>query len=506
MTTCANCYGEYPTCCSNPAKMAPRRPAGRPGRGGSQEADDGDYDVADLDREPVKVVSSTDIDEDEVERLDIGINELDRILGGGVALGSVNLLTGEPGSGKSTLLAQALGAIAKAGSPVLYASGEESAGQVTSRFRRLGCAHDNLKVVANAGGLSLDDVEAAMEEVEPVAVVIDSIQTIFDPSVESRPGTPSQLTAVGQAIVGVCKENSVALFLVGHITKDGNVAGPKTVEHLVDAVFQFEGERGHSLRILRALKNRFGSTNETAIFEMKEDGMNEVGNVSEVLLAERSTAPGASVVCLCEGQTPLLAEVQALVTEVAGERAGKRVLTGVDPGRVQMILAVLKDRLPVGSLDIFVSLAGGLRTEDTALDLGIAVSILSAALQVPVGKDVALFGEISLAGGVRSVGKMDIRTAEALKMGFKKVVCAGRGRAGARGVVFVSTLDEALATVFGAGWGAKVAEAKGSAKPTGKNRAEDTVQEKRPAPRVANRKANDPPRRGKPRREGRTHR
>ena len=392
---------------------------------------------------------------DSAARILTGIAELDRVLGGGVVLGGVTLVGGDPGVGKSTLLMQALAGLARQGHRVLYVSGEESAGQTAARARRLGAVADDLLVLAEN---DLDTIEQAIDELKPAAVVVDSVQTMRAASLESAAGTVSQLREVTARLVERSKKNHFTTFLVGHVTKDGALAGPKVLEHLVDTVLAFEGERGHSFRSLRTQKNRFGSATEVGVFEMTSDGMRELPNPSALFLAERPVgASGSAIAATNEGTRSMLVEVQALVGSMAVGSA-RRTANGVDSGRLAMILAVLERKAGLGlaGLDVFLNVAGGLRVEEPAIDLPIALAIASSLRNKAVPFDTIAFGEVGLAGEVRGVGRPEARLAEAAAMGFKKAVVpisalerAGAARDSRLELVGVRTLEEALAITLG---------------------------------------------------------
>jgi len=403
----------------------------------------------------VQAVSS--IDADHAARIPTGIAELDRVLGGGVVLGGVTLVGGDPGVGKSTLLMQALAGLARQGHRSLYISGEESAGQTAARARRLGAVADELLVLAEN---DLEVIEQVLDEIKPVAVVVDSVQTMRAGSLESSAGTVSQLREVTSRMVERSKKNRFATFLVGHVTKDGVLAGPKVLEHLVDTVLAFEGERGHAFRSLRTQKNRFGSATEVGVFEMTEGGMLEVPNPSALFLAERPRgASGSAIAATNEGTRAMLVEVQALVGSLAVGSA-RRTANGVDSGRLAMILAVLERKagLMLAGLDVFLNVAGGLRVEEPAIDLPIALAIASSLRNQVVPFDTVTFGEVGLAGEVRGVGRADARLAEALAMGFRRAIVpvSALDRASrpprhgqqALEIVGVRTLEEALAATF----------------------------------------------------------
>ena len=382
-----------------------------------------------------------------VGRLRTGIGELDRVLGGGVVPGSLVLIGGEPGIGKSTLLLQAARALAEAAPPVLYVSAEESAAQVRLRAERLGSDAAGLLVDAEN---DLGAVEAQLDEVKPRALVVDSIQTVFLPGLESAPGSVAQVRECGARLMTLAKGRSLATFLVGHVTKDGAIAGPRTLEHLVDTVLYFEGEQHHAYRVLRAVKNRFGSTNELGVFQMGERGLEEVANPSGFFLAERPKgAPGSVVVASLDGTRPLLLELQALVAP-ASFGTPRRTVLGADYNRVCLLLAVLEKRagVPVASQDVFVNVAGGGRIVEPAADLGIVIAAASSYMDRPVRGEVLVLGEVGLTGEVRAVNGLEARLREAAQLGFREAVVPASNLGD--GVKFplevhgVATVDEAL--------------------------------------------------------------
>ena len=362
-----------------------------------------------------------DVELEQVGRLRTRIGELDRVLGGGVVPGSLVLIGGEPGIGKSTLLAQAAGRLADVAPPVLYVSAEESAAQVRMRAERLGLTGDGLLLWAEN---DLAAVEAQLDEVKPRALVIDSIQTVFLPGLDSAPGSVAQVRECGARLMTLAKGRGLATFLVGHVTKDGAIAGPRTLEHLVDTVLYFEGEQHHAYRVLRAVKNRFGSTNELGVFQMGERGLEEVLNPSGFFLAERpKDAPGSVVVASLDGTRPLLLELQALVSPTPIPTP-RRTVIGADYNRVCLLLAVLEKRasVPVASQDVFVNVAGGGRIVEPAADLGIVIAAASSFLGRPVGRDVVILGEVGLTGEVRAVNGLEARLKEAAQLGFRDAV------------------------------------------------------------------------------------
>jgi DNA repair protein RadA/Sms len=349
------------------------------------------------------------------------MRELDRVLGGGLVPGSLLLVGGDPGIGKSTLLLQAARALAEAAPPVLYVSAEESAPQVKLRADRLGAAADGLLLWSES---DLGAVQAAVDDLKPQALIIDSIQTVFLPELESAPGSVAQVRECGARLMTLAKGTGVATFLVGHVTKEGAIAGPRVLEHLVDTVLYFEGERHHAYRILRAVKNRFGSTNEIGVFQMADRGLVEVSNPSGLFLAERPRdVPGSVIVSSLEGTRPLLLELQALVSP-ASFGTPRRTVLGVDYNRACLLLAVLEKRagMPLGSQDVFVNVAGGGRVTEPAADLGIAIAAASSYLDRPVRGDVVVMGEVGLTGEVRAVTGMEARVKEAALLGFREAV------------------------------------------------------------------------------------
>jgi DNA repair protein RadA/Sms len=381
------------------------------------------------------------------DRLATGIGELDRVLGGGVVRGSLVLIGGDPGIGKSTLLLQAARALARARPPVLYVSAEESTAQVKMRADRLGIKADGLLLWAET---DLGAVQAQIDDVKPQALIIDSIQTVFLPDLESAPGSVAQVRECGARLMTLAKGRGLATFLVGHVTKEGALAGPRVLEHLVDTVLYFEGERHHAYRVLRAVKNRFGSTNEIGVFEMAERGLVEVSNASGFFLAERPVdAPGSVVVAGLEGTRPMLLELQALVSR-AGLGTPRRTVIGADYNRVCLLLAVLEKRagLPIGNQDVFVNVAGGGRVLEPAADLAIVIAAASSYLERSIAGDVVVVGEVGLTGEVRGVTGLEPRLRAAAQLGFRTAVVPKGSVADVKGVPLtvkgVATVGEAL--------------------------------------------------------------
>jgi DNA repair protein RadA/Sms len=367
-------------------------------------------------------VALVQVEAPKVERLCTGIGEFDRVLGGGVVPGSLVLIGGAPGIGKSTLTTAALANLAAAGRRVLYISGEESAAQVKLRAERLGPHALEVPIVADT---DLEAVLATLEAERPEVCVVDSVQVLYDPALTGASGSVSQVREVAGRLMRLAKERGIATLLVGHVTKEGSLAGPRVLEHLVDCVLSFEGERERTYRTLRALKNRFGSTNEVGVFEMHEEGLVEVEDASARFVNEATRAPGSVVLCAMEGSRPLLVEVQALVapSELVPPR---RVANGVDRNRLALVLAVLARHTGVslGSADVFVSVAGGVRVDEPGADLAIALALASAAKGIAPAADrpLAAFGELGLTGELRHVGHADRRTAEARKFGLESVI------------------------------------------------------------------------------------
>lgn len=354
----------------------------------------------------------------EEDRIRCGIAELDRVLGGGVVPGSFSLIGGDPGIGKSTLLLQSVARLAEA-APALYVTAEESTRQVKMRAERLGVAAKDLFLLAET---SLEAILERASELSPGFLVVDSIQTIFTSSLESAPGSVSQVRECAGRLMQVAKGDGIPTFIVGHVTKDGAIAGPRMLEHMVDTVLYFEGDAGHPYRILRAVKNRFGSTNEIGVFEMKESGLAEVPNPSELFLAERPEgAAGSAVVSSLEGSRPILVELQALVS---GSSFGtpRRTTIGIDHNRVSLLVAVLEKKVGLSLLsqDVFLNVAGGVRLDEPAVDLGVIAALASSHLNRALPPRTILFGEVGLAGEVRAVSRPELRVKEAARLGFDR--------------------------------------------------------------------------------------
>lgn len=364
-----------------------------------------------------------EVQQEQTPRLLCGIDELDRVLGGGLVRGALILVGGDPGIGKSTLLLQVLGALAAAGEPALYVTGEESVRQVALRAERLGITSDALYLLAET---RLEAVEQAYRDLKPKILLIDSIQTIGATALESAVGSVGQIRHVTSELMRWAKSDDVITFVVGHVTKEGTLAGPRVMEHMVDTVLYFEGERTGPYRLLRAHKNRFGSAQEIGVFEMDERGLMPVANPSEVFLSQRAQGPGAVVVTSVEGSRPLLLEVQALVTPAFAGGTPRRTTTGYDPGRVAMICAVLAARagIDLSGFDVFVNVAGGVRISEPAVDLGVALALASAARNRAVDPGWVAIGEIGLSGEIRSAPNIKARLVEAATLGFGRALCA----------------------------------------------------------------------------------
>jgi len=364
---------------------------------------------------------------DKIERMPTGLAELDRVTGGGIVPGSALLIGGEPGIGKSTLLLQVAAAFAAAGRRAVYFTGEEATAQVRLRAERLGLAHAPLELASET---SLSNVLATLAEGKPAdLVVIDSIQTLWADGLEAAPGTVSQVRAAAQALIRFAKAEGSALLVVGHVTKDGQIAGPKVIEHMVDTVLYFEGDRGHPFRILRATKNRFGATDEIGVFEMAAEGLREVANPSELFLGDRlASSPGSAVFAGVEGTRPILVEIQALVVP-SGLGTSRRAVVGWDSNRLSMLLAVIDARCGISFTqhDVYLNVAGGLKITEPAADLAAAAALLSSISNVALGPDDVYFGEISLSGAVRPAGHMSARLREIQKLGFKRAVLPAAG-------------------------------------------------------------------------------
>jgi DNA repair protein RadA/Sms len=356
---------------------------------------------------------------DPAMRLKTGIQEFDRTLGGGIVPGSMVLIGGDPGIGKSTLILQVVARLSRDGLRALYLSGEESPQQIKIRADRLSIHAENLFLLT---GTCIEHLFERIDELQPNLLVVDSIQTVYTEALPSAPGSVGQVREVSTRLLNWAKKTGIPTFLIGHVTKDGAIAGPKVLEHLVDTVLYFEGDNSHAFRILRAVKNRYGSTNEIGVFEMKDAGLEEVGNPSRIFLEERPEGASGSVVIPClEGTRPLLLEIQALVGP-SPLGMPRRTASGVDHNRISLLVAVLGKRMGIemGDQDIFVNVAGGLRVDEPAADLGIVSAMISSFLDRPVDKNLVIFGEVGLAGEIRGVSQPELRIKEAKKLGFTR--------------------------------------------------------------------------------------
>jgi DNA repair protein RadA/Sms len=386
-------------------------------------------------------------------RASSGIAELDRVLGGGLVPASALLVGGDPGIGKSTLLLQATASFARQGMKALYISGEEATAQVRMRAQRLGLADAPVGLAAET---NLRDILTTLDQERPGLAVIDSIQTMWLDNVESAPGSVAQVRAAAHELVSFAKRRGVAVILVGHVTKEGQIAGPRVVEHMVDTVLYFEGERGHPFRILRAVKNRFGPADEIGVFEMTGQGLAQVGNPSALFLSDRGNpVPGSAVFAGIEGTRPVLTEIQALVAPTT-LGTPRRTVVGLDSGRVSTILAVLEARcgIPFAGLDVFLNVAGGLRVSEPASDLAVAAALLSAREDVAIPPESVLFGEISLSGALRPAVQTENRLKEAAKLGFTTAIAPAGSKLGQTegiGVRAFSDLTAFVGEMFGAG-------------------------------------------------------
>ena len=401
----------------------------------------------------VKVERLIDISISDEERIKTNIEELDRVMGGGIVKGSLTLIGGDPGIGKSTLAVQIANNVSNLDHNVLYVSGEESAKQIKMRSDRLSIKSDKLYILAET---NLDVVKKIVEEISPEIIIIDSIQTMFDPNIESAPGSVSQVRTITSSIMKLSKSREMASLIVGHVTKDGSIAGPRVLEHMVDVVLYFEGERHNTYRLLRGVKNRFGSTNEIGMFEMRDVGLVEVKNPSEMLLSGRPDhTAGTVVVPSVEGTRPMMIEVQALVTNTLFGMP-RRVATGIDYNRVVLMIAVLEKKLGLHmqNSDAYINIVGGIQIREPAIDLGIVCAIASSFKDVAIDSKMVVLGEVGLTGELRTVSFIDKRIKEASKLGFTKVVIPSANLKGLEKnkdieVIGVPNIERALKIVLG---------------------------------------------------------
>ncbi len=400
--------------------------------------------------EPVPISSIQISSED---RLMSGLSEFDRVLGGGLVLGSLTLIGGDPGVGKSTLMLQVLDGIAHRGFKVLYISGEESIQQLRLRSDRLATSNSNILVGAE---IDLDAITAMVEKIKPDVLVIDSIQTVYNPEIPSVPGSVSQVRESTMRLMVLSKSTNIPVFLVGHVTKEGAIAGPRLLEHIVDTVLYFEGDRNHVFRILRGVKNRFGSTNEIGVFEMKETGLSEVTNPSAVFISERPlSAAGSIVTASMEGSRPILVELQALVSKT-NLGTPRRTILGLDQNRVALLTAVIEKKLGMHLMgfDLFMNVAGGVKISEPAIDMGIVAAIASSFLDAPIKEGSVILGEAGLTGEVRAISHVDARIAEVKKMGFKHCLLPDsnlkRITSSVKGIALegISSVSEAIEKLF----------------------------------------------------------
>lgn len=403
----------------------------------------------------VTAIAYSEIESQDETRISSGVTEFDRVLGGGLVPGTLVLIGGDPGIGKSTLMLQVADRLSSNGASnnvVLYVSGEESERQIKLRGERLRIEAKNLFLLPET---NLENIFHEVERLNPAAIVVDSIQTVFSAMIESAPGSVSQVREAAHQFLLLAKNRTIPVFLIGHITKDGSIAGPKALEHIVDTVLYFEGERHHNHRIVRAVKNRFGAANEIGVFEMTGAGLVPVANPSQMFLQERPHNVAGSVVTACmEGTRPLLVEIQALVSETK-YGTGRRMTQGVDQNRVALLMAMLEKRLGLQMLgdDVFVNIAGGLEVDEPAVDLGVVAAITSSFKNIPIDAHTTVFGEVGLTGEVRGTTQAAVRAREAQALGFKKIVMPGSNKSGLEGllgvdVVGVKSVEEALAELF----------------------------------------------------------
>ncbi len=403
----------------------------------------------------VTAIAYSEIESQDETRISSGVTEFDRVLGGGLVPGTLVLIGGDPGIGKSTLMLQVadrLSANGAGNNAVLYVSGEESERQIKLRGERLRIEAKNLFLLPET---NLENIFHEVERLNPAAIVVDSIQTVFSAMIESAPGSVSQVREAAHQFLLLAKNRTIPVFLIGHITKDGSIAGPKALEHIVDTVLYFEGERHHNHRIVRAVKNRFGAANEIGVFEMTGAGLVPVANPSQMFLQERPHNVAGSVVTACmEGTRPLLVEIQALVSETK-YGTGRRMTQGVDQNRVALLMAMLEKRLGLQMLgdDVFVNIAGGLEVDEPAVDLGVVAAITSSFKNIPIDAHTTVFGEVGLTGEVRGTTQAAVRAREAQALGFKKIVMPGSNKSGLErllgvDVVGVKSVEEALAELF----------------------------------------------------------
>lgn len=374
-----------------------------------------------IDKSSQKPININSITIKHEERFSSGINELNRVLGGGIVRGSLVLVGGDPGIGKSTLLLQVSESVAQSGKKVLYISGEESESQIKMRAERLNAKSENLYIMAEN---NLNIIEHNLEGFDPDLIILDSIQTVFTPDIASAPGTVSQIKEGTSRFMRISKKMGISTFVVGHVTKEGALAGPKIMEHMVDTVLYFEGERYNTYRLIRAVKNRFGSTNELGVFEMSEKGLQELENPSKALISEKpENASGSVIVSTVEGTRPMLLELQALVSPTSFG-IPRRTATGIDFNRVNLLLAVLEKRagMQIQNQDVYLNIVGGIKINEPSMDLGVILAVASGFRNIPISGEVAVTGEVGLTGEIRGVSYIEKRISECRKLGFKKII------------------------------------------------------------------------------------
>ncbi|MBQ8245969.1 MAG: DNA repair protein RadA [Lachnospiraceae bacterium] len=408
--------------------------------------------VAKMDRKEAVLSKMSEISTAKEERVATGMKELDRVLGGGIVPGSLTLVGGDPGIGKSTILLQTCRYLGNAGHSVLYISGEESLKQIKLRAERIGDFTDDVQLLCET---NLDIIEDVIKKVKPEIVIIDSIQTMYSEDVGSAPGSVSQVREATSVLMQIAKGLEISVFIVGHVTKEGTVAGPRVLEHMVDTVLYFEGDRHASYRILRGVKNRFGSTNEIGVFEMREQGLIEVENPSEFMLSGRPEGEnGCIVTCSVEGTRPILIEIQALVCRT-NFGIPRRQAIGTDLNRLNLLMAVLEKRLgmSMGDCDAYVNIAGGMRITEPAVDLGIVLALVSSFRNRAIGEDVMAFGEVGLSGEVRAVSQMQTRVSEAKKLGFQTCIVPASCKDSLQDIkgvklIYVSSVTDAIDSIL----------------------------------------------------------
>lgn len=398
---------------------------------------------------PTSPVRVDEVAEENEQRIETHIKEFDRLLGGGLMQGSLSLVGGEPGIGKSTLLMQVSHAIARQGLVVLYVCGEESVAQTSQRARRLGISSENLLLLSETN-FSL--IKKQVEKVSPDLVIVDSIQIIYKSELSSAPGSVSQVRETATELMHLAKRNNISILVIGHVTKSGEIAGPRVLEHLVDTVLYFEGDRQHNYRLMRVVKNRFGSTDEIAVFQMGKEGLKEIPNPSELFLEERMKGnPGSVIIPTVEGSRPILIEVQALVTDTAYSTPSRRC-AGLDSNRLALLLAVMEKRVgyQLYNRDVFVSIAGGMKIVEPAIDLGIILAVASSLTNSVVDPETIVIGEVGLGGEIRSVPRLEERLKEAVHMGFKKALVPKKGYVELKQIetIGIERVEEAIRTVF----------------------------------------------------------